>query len=42
MENQLTKKPNENNAGIVLSPNIIITNAPYRGSAVLAAVIAKK
>jgi hypothetical protein len=36
------KKPNPNIAGIVLSPKIAITSAPERGSAVLAAVIAKK
>lgn len=36
------KKPSENIAGIVLSPNIAMTKAPYSGLAVLAAVIAKK
>ena len=34
--------PSANIAGIVLKPNIAITKAPYKGSAVLAAVIAKK
>ncbi len=36
------RKPRENIAGIVLTPKINITKAPYRGLAVLAAVIAKK
>lgn len=37
-----TKNPREKRAGIVATPKINITNAPYSGSAVLAAVIAKK
>ena len=37
-----TKKPRLNKAGIVLKPKINITKAPYRGLAVLAAVMAKK
>ena len=36
------KNPTPNIAGIVLIPKINITKAPYKGSAVLAAVIAKK
>ena len=36
------KNPSPNMAGMVLIPKMAITMAPYRGSAVLAAVIAKK
>ena len=39
--NKPTKKPREKREGIVLSPNISITNAPQNALPVLAAVIAK-
>lgn len=37
-----TKNPKENRAGMVLTPNINITNAPDRGLPVLVAIMANE